>query len=122
MLLAAILVGPPAPPTPQDVAAEHARILRGTAADAVVLSVGAGLDLASTQYALDRCQTCYEANPLMRDPGARYALKVASTAAAVWVCYELRRTGHHKAATTLRWALFAALVGVATNNYLQATR
>lgn len=120
LLLAASLVGPPAPPTPQDVAAEHSRILRGTAVDTAVLVVGAGFDLASTEWALSQCANCREGNPLGQTVERRVALKVATTAAVVVVCHRLRKGGHHRSATTLRWIAFGIQLAAATNNAIRA--
>jgi hypothetical protein len=82
---------------------------------------GAGaLDLASTKYALGRCQGCYEAHPLMQSASGRVAVKMAATAAGGLLCYELRKHGHAREAKWIRWGVVALWSVLAVNNMARA--
>lgn len=78
--------------------------------------VGNGLDLASTEWRLDRCPTCRETFPLGDTRGRRIAIKALSVSARAWTSYRLRRSGHKGAATAVRFVWFAVDVGVAAHN------
>jgi len=88
--------------------------------DVVTLSLAAGADVASTHYALSRCQTCYERNPLMREAAGQVALKAASIAGTAWACDRLRKDGHGGLAKVLRWTVVGVWGGLAVNNLRQA--
>jgi hypothetical protein len=65
-------------------------------------------DYRTTQQALARCTTCFEANPLIGREGERLApVKLASAALETWAFLELRKKGKKRA-----WAFVAGVVGV----------
>jgi len=86
------------------------------AQDVAVLSIAAGADLASTHYALKRCPSCYERNPLMTEPALSIVLKSAAVAGVSLGCDKLRKDGHGRAAKVLRWTVVAVWLGIAANN------
>ena len=88
--------------------------------DVLVLSLAASADLASTHYALARCATCREGNPLMGQPAGAVAIKAAGVAAVAWGCGRLRRAGHPRAAKVLLWGVAGLWVGAAGWNMHQA--
>jgi hypothetical protein len=75
-----------------------------------------GADYLTTERALSHCVGCSEGNPALRSSGSRAALKLGTTAAAAWTCRKLRKSGHSRAATILRWAAVAVWAGAATSN------
>lgn len=79
-------------------------------------------DLYFTALALHRCGTCYEANPLGPTAEARIALKMAGMASTGLTLFKLRRSGHGRAATVLRWSYVAVNVALAANNARHAIR
>jgi hypothetical protein len=82
--------------------------------------VGAsGADLATTEYAL-RQPGLTEANPLLREPLPRYALKVLGTAAVLGVRRELKRRKKDKAARILGVGAIILFSGAAVNNVWRA--
>ena len=91
------------------------------ATDVAVLTLAAGLDTASTHYALSRCPSCYERSPWMREPALGVAIRAASVAGTAVVCSKLRKSGHGRAAKVLRWTVLAVGLGVAAHN-LRASR
>ena len=91
------------------------------ATDVAVLTLAAGLDTASTHYALSRCPSCYEQTPWMREPAAGLAIRAVSVAGTAVVCSKLRKSGHGRAAKVLRWTVFVVGMGVAAHN-LRASR
>lgn len=124
MLLGALLVAVPCSgqEDPWGPPLRPARPLRDAAVDVAWMGAAAGLDLATTRYALARCAGCAEGNPIMRSSSGAAAVKVAATAAAGWGCLELRRHGHPRAAKALRWTVVAVWGGVAAHNLVQAHR
>jgi len=88
--------------------------------DAGWMGAAAGLDLASTRYALNHCPGCYEAHPVMRSSSGALAFKAGATVAGAWGCYELRRHGHPRAAKWLRWGIVIVWSGAAVNNAIRA--
>jgi hypothetical protein len=92
LLLAAALVGPPAPaPCP---AARTAELFHGFVVDSARIGGGLMVDLWSTEFALARCPSCREGNPLGLTKSERIYLKGATAAAEIAVCHKLRRDGH----------------------------
>jgi len=80
-------------------------------------------DLYSTAWALHRGQgSVVEGNPLGPTPEARIALKVAYTATTGLVMWKLRRDGHGRAASILRWAYVAIAAGLTINNSYLAVK
>jgi hypothetical protein len=90
--------------------------------DALRVTLGASLDLASTEYALATCARCSEGNPIVRDRGTFYAMKGLTTAGAVLGCRHLRHSGHLKAARILSYAVMIAQAALAAHNIRQARR
>lgn len=84
--------------------------------DVAVLGLAAAADFASTHYALQRCASCSEGNPVMSEPAVSLALKGAGVAAVALGCERLRRAGHGRAAKVLRWSAVAIWMGLAANN------
>ena len=80
-------------------------------------------DLYSTALAIQRCNgACGEANPLGPTAEARIALKMASTASAGLTMFKLRRSGHARTATVLRWTYVAVNSALTINNVRHAIR
>lgn len=79
-------------------------------------------DLYSTAWALHRCPSCREGNPLGPSSEARIALKMAGTASTGLTLWKLRRAGKNRAATILRWTAVAVNVGLTVNNTRRAIR
>lgn len=77
-------------------------------------------DLYSTAWALRRGAT--EANPLGPDVESRLALKMASCATTGLSLWKLRRDGHGKTATVIRWLYVAGNGLLVANNIWQAKR
>jgi len=99
----------------EDIADESAR-------DMYWLVGGHAADLYSTAWALERCPTCLEGNPLGPTPEARIALKMASTASLGLIMFKLRRSGHGRAASLVRWSTVALHAIVTANNTRHALR
>lgn len=117
LLLAASIVGPPAPSAKCDRAREQ---VHGLIVDTARVSGGAFLDLWSTEYALARCPTCREGNPLGLSRPARTALKGAFVVGAVAGLHKVRRDGHPVWAKWLGRGLLAVQVGATVNNVRRA--
>lgn len=79
-------------------------------------------DLYSTAWALHRCVTCRETNPFGPTAEARIALKAAGVASTGLTLFKLRRSGHGRAATVIRWSYVAVNVVLAANNARHAIR
>ena len=77
--------------------------------------VGAGaVDLLSTEYMLNNCATCYEANPFMQErPALKKALGVGFV---VGMLQLLRSKGYGRAADIIRWAAVAFWAGLSARN------
>jgi hypothetical protein len=90
--------------------------LAGWHSDVAWISAGMTADLVSTEMALQHCASCAEANPLGQSVDRRVVLKVAGTAVTGLACHKLRKDGHSRAATTLRWVTTGLLLGVAAHN------
>ena len=86
------------------------------AADVAVLGTAAAADYASTRWALERCSSCREVNPWMREPATALLVKAGGVAAATGGCEVLRRRGHRRAARWLRWGVAALWLGLAAHN------
>lgn len=98
------------------------RIADAFARDLGWIGAGAAADLLSTSAALRWCSTCREANPLGWDSEARVALKVGMATAAGTGCWWLRRAGHGRAATIVRWSAFGIQALAAASNARHALR
>ena len=80
-------------------------------------------DLYSTAWAIHRCDgACGEGNPLGPTVEARLALKMASMASTGLTLWKLRRDGHGRAATIVRWASVAVNSALVANNVRHAIR
>lgn len=80
-------------------------------------------DLYFTALAIERCNgACNEGNPLGHTAEARIALKMASTASTMLTIWKLRRDGHGKTATVIRWATVAFNAALVANNARHAIR
>lgn len=80
-------------------------------------------DLYSTAWALHRCDgACGEGNPLGPTVEARVALKMATAASTGLTLWKLRRDGHNRAATIVRWASVAVNAALVVNNTRHAIR
>ena len=95
-------------------------MMDAVATDVAVLTLAAGLDTASTHYALSRCPGCYERSPWMREPALGVAIRAVSVAGTAVVCAKLRKSGHSRAAKVLRWTVFVVGMGVAAHNVRRA--
>jgi len=107
---------PPRRPVPIE------QIADDLAADGVWLGLAVAADLGTTAWALRACSTCVEGNPLGPDVESRIALKAAAYPAAMGVTYWLRRKGHGRFATGLRWGAIVAMGWAAANNATHALR
>lgn len=120
ILLAAALVGPPAP-KPQDQTQpayeqrleEVRKVADGTFLDATFIAAGSAFDVWATDHCISKGK-CYELNPLGQIPTQRLALKAGLYPVKVGACYLLRRWGHHN------WARGAALGVTAIDVFLGA--
>lgn len=91
--------------------------------DVVWIVRGHAADLASTAWALRRCNgACREGNPLGPDVESRIALKMAGSATAALTCWELRRSGHKNWASAIRWGTVAIGAMLVVNNSYLAIR
>jgi len=80
-------------------------------------------DLYATAWAIERCDgACGEGNPFGPSPEARIALKMAGTASTALTIWKLRRDGHGRMATALRWATVAFNAALVVNNSVHAIR
>lgn len=115
LLLAAALVGPPAPDPYAAIEARMAEVKRvadGTFTDAAMIAVGSAVDIWGTERCISN-GTCTELNPLGQDSGtSRLAVKAAMYPLKVGACYTLRRHGYHKAARILAVVVTAVDVGL----------
>lgn len=110
LLAAALQVGPPAPPAPDQTKPatrsieERVRVLEGTLRDGAWLTAAGMFDVYATEVALDRCPSCSEAQRSHSNPNGttRVAAKAIAAVAVTALCHQLRKDGHHKAATWLR--------------------
>lgn len=89
--------------------------------DAIVMSIGAMADEASTRHALASCTSCMEVGPF-RNPGVRYGAKAVVIAGSAVACDQLRKDGHKGWAKAVRWTVFALYMGVAAHNMREARR
>lgn len=87
---------------------------------AVAVIGASAADLFSTEFALSA--GCYEANPLMRERPVRIGLKAASTVAVLAGTEHLKRHGHSRAASVLRWSVAALWASAAVWNVYQMRR
>jgi len=124
LLLAASLMGPPAPsPQLRDQTIEARfdeikRVADGTFTDAAIIGAGSAFDIWATERCISRNPLCYEANPLGKDSGSqRIALKAGVYPLKVGISYFFRRTRHHRTARifAVSFALLDGAIGV--NNY-----
>lgn len=80
-------------------------------------------DLYSTAWALHRCGgACGEGNPLGPTVEARVALKMATAASTGLTLWKLRRDGHNRAASIVRWASVAVNAALVVNNSVHAIK
>lgn len=80
-------------------------------------------DLLATAIAIERCDgACAEGNPIGFNPEARIALKMASTASTALTLWKLRRDGHGKTATVVRWVTVAFNAALVVNNTRHAIK
>lgn len=79
-------------------------------------------DLYSTAWALHRCPTCAEGNIFGPTAEARIAMKMATLASTGMTLWKLRRDGHGKSATILRWTYVAINSVFVVNNTVHAIR
>lgn len=91
-------------------------------ADVAWIGAGTAADLYSTSAALRWCPACRESNPVGWDTEARISLKLGTGIAATSTCWWLRRSGHPKGATIVRWVVFGIQAAAATNNAVHAIR
>ena len=124
LLLAATLIGPPAPPpqNEQVTAPQLATQLDHTAECVVKVGFVAAGDVGSTGWALARCPTCREANPLGVNAEARIALKLSTAMAVGATCYALERSGHHNAARAVRLGYTLPTLYLIVANVIHAIR
>ena len=121
------LVGPPAPLLAADKLLEVRNVrTRNVLVDVAWMGGAGALDVATTRYALRTCSECYEANPLFRAGDRSFQLtkaivaKMAITGVATFACYELRKTGHRRAAKITRWTVVAIWVAAGFVNATHA--
>ncbi len=108
---------------PQAIVVPIEKIADDSARDMYWLVGSHAADLYSTAWALQRCNgACGEANPLGPTPEARIALKLASTASVGLTMFKLRRSGHGRTATVLRWTYVAVNAALTINNARHAIR
>lgn len=69
-------------------------LFHGFVVDSARIGGGLMVDLWSTEYALAKCPTCREGNPLGISKAGRIYLKGAGAASVVALCHKLRRDGH----------------------------
>lgn len=86
------------------------KIADSVALDLALNGFGTGLDLISTDYAVNN--GCVEGNPLAPRVEGRIALKIGLAAFRGSVGYWLRRHGHKTTADVFRWA------GLATDLFI----
>jgi len=108
------MVGPPAPD--KYAILEAPSPLRQTRTDLAWMAGAAALDLGTTEFALRRCETCREGNPLGSSPNARLGLKLGVTAGVSALCYHLHKQGHHRKAKIARWTVVGAWVAASVVN------
>lgn len=80
----------------------------------VVWVAGAGVDYASTQYALSR--GAVEMNPLQSSPAGRIGVQAAYATVGCVMDARLRKGGHRKLARGLRTGLFIFKLALAVHN------
>lgn len=124
MLLAAsaALAGPPAPKDYPSRIDAIEKTMDGTAGDFLWIGTSSAADLFTTAWALHRCPSCYEGNPLGFSVESRVALKAGAAVLVTGGCYKLRRDGHHSSATALRWTFAIISFGLAANNAYHAIK
>lgn len=128
LLLAATLQGPPPPPDYAAGSRAEARVialeqtLDAWGRDALWIGSSSAADLFSTAWALNRCPSCAEGNPLGFSSEARISLKAGMAVATLSITYKLRRDGHHRSATILRWIVTAVNLTLVANNTIHAIR
>lgn len=77
-------------------------------------------DLYSTAWALHR--GAQEANPFGPDVESRIALKMASCATTGLTMWKLRRDGHGRTATVIRWLYVAGNAALVVNNVYHGSK
>ena len=93
------------------------RALEDSSTDCDFIVFGAGIDIYSTAWALDRNPAAYEKNVLGFNSEARIALKAMSAPLGCWATRRLRLDDHNNWATGLRYGITAMHVGFAINNF-----
>jgi len=119
LLLAAALVGPPAPKTRATVKVEE--MADSFALHAAVIGFAFAADMGTTSWALRRCPTCFEAG-LGADVEARTALHLGYGTVALGACYLLERTGHRNWARAVAAGTAGIFGGAAISNSVHAIR
>lgn len=96
------------------------KIADSLAVDLTTNAIGTGLDLISTDWAINK--GCIESNPLAPRVEGRIALKIGASAIRGAVSYWLRRSGHKTVADVWRYAGLATDLVITGNNiYCGAT-
>ena len=113
LLASSLWIAAQAAPLPK-VTVPVEKIADGLATDLALNAAGTGLDLLSTDWAINR--GCVEGNPLGRRVEGRIGLKVGAAALRGSVSYWLRRRGHRAAANVWRWAGFGTDLLITGNN------
>lgn len=122
MVLAALILAAPlegaemvGPPEPRTLAVE-ATPWRQTQTDLAWMAGAAALDLGTTEFALRRCKTCREGNPLGGSLNARLGLKLGVTAGVSVLCHHLHKHGRHREARISRWIVVGGWVAASVVN------
>jgi len=83
--------------------------------DLFILSMGNGLDYASTRYALSHCESCSEFNPLAREH--LELTKALGLTVQLVLINQLRKNKKHKLADILVVTIGVSLTAIAVSNY-----
>ena len=123
LLLAAALMGPPAPARADDPVPVE-KLADDLSKHLAWIAAGATIDLTGTGYGLKHCPSCFEANPIGGQSGdiGIVALKMGSAVGVGLITFKLERGGHHKWATglSLSYAAIGFLAG--GQNFLHGIR
>ncbi len=92
----------------------------GFRTDVAWLTGASGLDYASTKYALESCARCREG--VLWHRWNLEVSKAATTGLMLWGLRELRKNGHDRTASVLRWVFVGVFSGVAAWNTWAAHR
>jgi hypothetical protein len=86
------------------------------------VGMASAADLGTTGWALHKCPTCYEQNPLGVNVESRIALKLAAMTGTMGAIWKLEKSGHSKEAKIARWIYVGVCAGLAVNNSVHAIR